>query len=256
MKQSFIYQFLDNRRGLLIYWGVLLTMTVMQLIVRVARPDLLVIDSHLIIVTSSAYSLVSSFTLFIFGLNWYKPYLGYMVQNGFSRKTIFAGHLLSAAAVAGLVGVVDVLFISFSKGLNSLLDRTDNIWIFEDTALELLFGREWTLPTALLTILFGFTLILCTSSLGYLFSALYYRMNTTGKVAFSIAFPIGLFIVLPLLDHYLGGHVAGFVELLVLDVVLASPAGLILTLLASAAVLSLLAWPLVRRAPIKQNFVV
>lgn len=255
IKQSFTYQLRDNRKALLIYWGAMFFMTITQFILLLYPGRIQAAEDTAVLLTSSGYSLVSTFTLFIFGLNWHKPYLGYLVQNGFSRKTVFAGHLLSAAVVSALVSLVDVIFTFFSKGIARLFEDVDYLLLFDAAPLEILYSREWNLSTALLSVVFGFALILSSSSLGYLLSALYYRMNTAGKIAFSIAFPVGLFILLPLTDHYLlDGRAAGFIGRLFTELVLPTPAGLTLFLLVSAALFTLLAWPLVRRAPIKASF--
>lgn len=59
---------------------------------------------------------VSAFIfLFVIGLNTFKENFGMFLQNGVSRKTIFAGKLLSTCAVCAIMAVVLEVLASLAK---------------------------------------------------------------------------------------------------------------------------------------------
>ena len=93
IKISVKYQFQDITRALIIFCGILLI-----LILTLFIPGLQG--------TTNGLEISAFIFLFVIGLNTFKENFGMFLQNGVSRKTIFAGKLLSTCVVSAIMAVV------------------------------------------------------------------------------------------------------------------------------------------------------
>jgi hypothetical protein len=142
--------------------------------------------------------LASMVTLFVIGLNSFKPLFKFFTGNGVSRKTLFSGLLLGmgiTAAVMALIDTLNALLFSHVMSYHSMFQM-----LYFDTAnKDLPSNLLPMLAQQFLWLLFAYLWVMMV---GFFITNLYYRMNKSTKIAVSIGVPVSVFYILPLLDQY------------------------------------------------------
>lgn len=254
-KKMFFYQIMDIRWPMLIYYGVVLLITLL---------------ANLSVITLSASisggkdggAILSGLTgssaifLFIVGLNVFREYLRFGLQNGVSRKTLFCSRMLSAVTIAFVMGCIDQLV----HGILALATSGMNLGWLSVSLFQLAYPAAFQAPVVgnLLGVLFNFSLLLAASSLGYMFVIVFYRLGKIGKLFIVPGIPVLVFFGLPLLagldDLYFGGVCKAFLDKTILPAlqwIFAAPAGCMVFFFVLSAVFSGVAWLLMRKAPLR-----
>lgn len=192
--------------------------------------------------------------LFVLGLNSFRENFGMLLQNGVSRKTMFVCRMLTFGAVA-LVMTAANLVLSAIVSLLPLGGTTIQFSLF---GTAYFFGSSGVAGVAgvLLNLLFNFALMLMVLTLGYCITTLFYRLSPIGKAIVATSVPIGLTIVLPLVDKYFFGNnisrALGRFAAFALGLNGGRPWMPAVTFLVSSAVFAFFGWLLTRRAMVKR----
>ena len=147
--------------------------------------------------------------IFVCGLNSFLSPFRISMASGVSRKTMFAGQVISSLIISVFMAAVDS-FYSFAVSF---------LFPYESTFYQI-YGSHFSSQPAegllrsplflLQSFLWAACVYLACIALGYLISSLYYRMNKALKLTVSIGVPALLMIVLPYVDlNYTGGQVTG-----------------------------------------------
>jgi hypothetical protein len=192
--------------------------------------------------------------LFIAGLNSFKEEFGLLIQNGISRKTVFAGRILTSLTVAMGMAVIDKLVSFIFQGLNTVTDGN----IGSSTLFELVYKnyRQEGMLMPLTSFLFSFFLYLCFSGAGYFITTAFYRLGKAGKVALSVSLPVGIFVVLPIFDYTIAGGRITAALYKFLDFALGISSGRLINEMITCTLAFLIfsgfSWLLIRKASVKE----
>lgn len=248
---SFRYQIARNRSTVMIYYLVWLILTAF-----VTVASLIFTQGEGAIVTTNGISAGSAICVFVLGLNAFKENFGMAVQNGVSRKSLFLGNLCTAGVLCAVMAVLDEA-MTLLTDLSGLLPRVSNE---ASPLLTTAYNIEGLNPAvlALYSVAFSFFLLLACFGLGYFITILYYRLNTPGKVAVSVAVPCLFTFGVPILKglrdafHWealwnsLTQAAARF-----FDLAFGAPWNCMVTCLVLFAVFHAFAWLLARKAALK-----
>lgn len=252
MKEAVKYQLWEYKTPLIIYYiaryGFVM---LLRLFVEVA-----VVSAGGEVQVSSVGGLEFASIIFIFvaGLNSFRETFHIFIQHGISRRRMFVSFLLLAAPVAAFMALTDSLNW-IASGLFSGTNVT-----YESIFMQI-YAQDYTgtgsAALFLTSFLWGATVYLSFVLLGYMITALYYRMNKPLKIAVSVGLPVFFTVVLPLIEsqvtkgaifaalgNYIkfswGGPGPG-----------ADPLYAIAFSLLHGAVFALISWLLIRRAEFK-----
>lgn len=241
-RHSFKYQMADGKKAVIVYYAVV------ALLFTLATVLMWIFGSpHSGIHTSlGGVDMITTLFLFVLGLNSFKENFGMLLQNGITRRSIFAGRLAAAATLGALLTVVDLALLAVFSLLGNLSSR------FTTGSM---FRLSYSVDGAagiILEALFIFALHLAAMMAGYCVSLMFYRLNRPGKVLVGAGAPVLFFIVLPVADAFLfDGRVEAAMDRFQdwsMGLSANAPWMAILFFLLYAAVASGLGWLLLRRA--------
>ncbi|MBU9727496.1 hypothetical protein [Diplocloster modestus] len=239
IKVSVKYQFQDITRALIIFSGVLLI-----LILTLFIPGLQG--------TTNGLEVSAFIFLFVIGLNTFKENFGMFLQNGVSRKTIFAGKLLSTCAVCAIMAVVLEVLASLAKLGSGYRD------IQLGTLYEMLYSDRMASISPVLVavenLLLLFSCCFAFMMVGYFITIAYYRMGKQWKLLISVGLPVLCFVLLPIVDVMLDGVIFNFLFrafIIMTGLQFGNPYIGMLSALVASAVFSGLSWLLMRKAVVK-----
>ncbi|MCU6732899.1 hypothetical protein [Diplocloster agilis] len=239
IKISVKYQFQDITRALIIFCGILLI-----LILTLFIPGLQG--------TTNGLEISAFIFLFVIGLNTFKENFGMFLQNGVSRKTIFAGKLLSTCVVSAIMAVVLEVLSCVAKLGGGYRD------IQLGTLYEMLYTERMASISPVLVVVENLLMLFCCCfafmMVGYFITIAYYRMEKHWKLLISVGLPVLCFVLLPIVDTVLGGVIflsIFRVLMFATGLQFGSPYICMLSALAVTAVFSGLSWLLMRRAVVK-----
>lgn len=237
VKASFRYMVQDTLGSVAWFYGIFLALYLLTFILVATKGG------------SGAFNgaeIASAIFLFVMGLNSFKEYFGMLLQNGVSRKTMFAARLLAFGAISLLMAVLNLLFLAVLPLLPSI-----------DKGFSL-FSLAYNVsgPSGVvLGLLFNFALHLLFLLVGFCLTTLFYRLNKAGKVAVGAGVPVLLTIVLPAIDTLLFknavGRFVGRSLVAALGLKTNQPLVAVLSFLVLSAVFGLFSWLLVRRAIVR-----
>lgn len=251
---SFRYQMADQKKGILVYYGVLLGMFVLveTLFVVVLPPEK----------NTSSMNGVTGITavfLFVASLCSFKENFGMSLQNGVSRRSLFLGRLCTAGAVCLITAVLDEALTLFIPLFSKLL-KTDIVThsLFENVYGSILGDSMNPFLMGLCSVAFSFSALLAAAGLGYFITILFYRLNKLGKILVGAGVPAFFMVGVPLLkmlnERIAGGKIGEAVVRFIAssaEFLVGQPQNAMLTYLALFAMFSLFAWLLLRRAVVK-----
>ena len=242
VKASAKYQFSDSMRTSTVYYAIYFAICLAGLGIGAMS-----IDG--VVVSISGTEVSTMIFLFVLGLNSFKEYFGMLVQNGMSRRAVFAGRLASFGLLAAAAALLEAL-------LGEILALGARSGGYQYGSLyTMIFGwPEHVNPV--LRILWTAASYMALLLLGYFISILFYRLNKAGKVVVGAGVPV-LFFALPLLDIIIFRHL--FITSAIAEVFAAlhslmfRSAWLAVAVpLALAALLAALSWLLLRRAIVRK----
>lgn len=250
---SFRYQMADQKKGILIYYLVILA--------------ILLVFGLLLLVPSgvnggsvfNGLSGVTAIYLFVASLCSFKENFGMALQNGTTRRSLFLGRLCTTGAVCAVVAVADQILTVVAS-----LPRQFLGWnIASQSLFETLYGGALGEPMnpfllSLCSVAFSFFVMLAASAVGYFITILFYRLNKVGKILVGAGVPCFFFFGVPLLKAlgvwFLGGRPAEAVVHFFSGLarfLLDQPQNAMLTYFGTFVAFSAFAWLLMRRAVVK-----
>lgn len=255
IKPSLRYQLYDQRTAILVYYGVMVAMILLNLLFLPFAGD-----SDLR-VTSGGITAVTAVFVFVVALCSFKESFLLELQHGVSRRCQFLSHLAAMGVSCAVMAVADEIYTLFITLLslpfpNSVFSYSlyEMCYVTEEVGPDMAaYATIHTSPaTALLSIVFSFFVLLAISAFGYLITTFNYRLHKWGKIIFWAGWPVMLIALGTLLDHYPAQVASMKAWLLQACFTLRGSLPLCcLTCLALAAVFSGLSWLLMRRAQMK-----
>lgn len=249
IKTSLKYKLKDNLRSIIIYYFVILCV-ICLMVVSVAIPDS---DVHS---NLNGMEMATVIFLFVIGLNSFKENFLMLLQNGSSRKTIFTSGVLSMLIISAGMAVIDFIILMLSKLATGNMKALKVMGIF-----EINYGRHVDniggFQAHTESLIFQILMYLAFVLIGYFITIAYYRMNKAAKTAVSIGVPVGIFVILPLIDGtLLKGRISDWTNDLfnyAFGLQSQSPYHAMVTFLLISVVFAALSWLLMRRAVVKNQ---
>lgn len=204
IKTSFRYQFADYKKGIIIYYLIMTVIMIASVVGAVSISNMR--EGNYEMGTINGFSAATAIFALVCGLNAFKENFGFHLQNGASRRTLFAGRLVNTVATALIMAVLDFVLQLLTLGANQLIGN-----VFKSsTILDMILAFTpqvqmgfW--ESQLMAVLFSFVLFLGLSGLGYFLTIVFYRMNKLGKILVGAGIPVLLWIILPLVDLWFAG---------------------------------------------------
>ena len=175
IKAAFQFQLMDLRWAVLIYYGIIITLTLLANITVVSFSAGVVGNDETAVM--SGLTMSSSIFVFVVGLNSFTENFRFCLQNGMSRRTIFFARLSTAAVLSLFMSLVDQIFHT----ILSILGKTSD-WS-SASLFQLIYPQAFQSPVQgfFLSAIYGFALLLLLSNLGYGIVMLFYRLGKLGK---------------------------------------------------------------------------
>lgn len=195
---SYRYQMADHRNPILLFYLVMIGLSCIS---AATIATVGTVDNVFAVNLYGGPEMATLVFLFVMGLCTFKETFFLFLQNGVSRKTLFAGKLLTFASIALILSAADTLLRLIIRGLMELAGSSANVLTFYASV----YGRNdasGPVPLQVKAFFFEFFLALFVMALGYFITVLFYRLNAKGKILVGAGVPILLLIALPLLDAY------------------------------------------------------
>ncbi len=257
LKASFLYQILDLRWALLIYYFVILCLTLLANITIVSFSSAssvgVVGENDTIVMSGITFS--SAIFIFIVSLNSFTENFRFSLQNGVSRKTLFLARLCTAGATSLFMAVVDQIIHVLISLVEEPLSHLVSISLFQQ-----IYPQTFENPVLgfFLSVVFSFCLLLFISNVGYAIVMMFYRVGKLGKVLLGAGIPAALIFGIPAIKAfdtlYFGERLRAFGNAVispVLDFAFNTVPNRMISLLLLAALFALFDWLLLRRATIR-----
>jgi hypothetical protein len=187
---SFKYQFSEYKNPVIIYY-----LTFISLITFIFY---LSSDKGNSSTEFNGTGLATAIFLFVMGLNSFKESFLMFLQNSVSRKTVYAGRILSAIALSIGMAFMDQLLMLLGN-----LIIANNLRLEYRSMVETMYMRSYITPSQMYLegFLFNMVFYLAAFTFGYFITIAYYRMNKALKIIVSVGVPAGYFILLPIIDY-------------------------------------------------------
>ena len=241
--KSYLYQLRDDRKAIIIYYSIIIAVyAAMFISVAVSKATGGSTNGH---------GLPTA--IFMFCACAFKENFFMLMQNGVSRKSVFIGRLLNSLTLAAGLAALDTIFGTIFTAISKSLNKE---FIFQTIFDMLYFDLDITgFLRLLLNLLMFFMMFLGFSTLGYLMSTAFNRLNKTGKTIFAAGLPITIFVVLPVIDGivFKGETIVKFLNFLldILGVNAQQPLYAVATFAITAVACSALSWLLIRKARVE-----
>lgn len=248
---SYRYQMLDFKKSILCYYLIFIgVLIILPLAAYLTAPE------HTY-VSFNGLDFVSLIFLFVMGLCTFKENFLLLLQNGISRKTFFAGKILTFLSAALIISVFDkvifgllTLFSHVVPWIQAPMLAIRASWPNPDITD---FSSEITAGALAVDFISEFFSALFMLAVGGFITVLFYRLNKTGKVAVSIGVPALCAIILPLIDLYIThGALSSLLEA-ISTWISESEFHSILSDFVTFLIFSLLTFLLLRRMPVKKQ---
>lgn len=191
IKASYWYQMLDHKKAILIYYFVLVCMITVNFLFSLFSPGIIII---------TGIEGVTAIFLFVAGLCSFKENFGMLLQNSFSRKSMFAGRLLTSVSIALIMALCDKVMIAvsnllFAKQHFTLVDTFTQGYLQKHPDMS-------SFAILVSSFLFSFTLYLSILAVGYMITLLFFRLGKSGKIAVGVGVPVIWCIFRPMVDDF------------------------------------------------------
>jgi hypothetical protein len=199
------YQLVDHRNAVLIFCAVILA--VMALV-----PMQITFSSDILRTNQSSQiaglDMAPAVFLFVCGLNAFKENFLFALQNGISRKSLFANRIYVAVTLAVAMALFSLLLLALGKLIESPASG-----IAYSSLLSMIYQSTGTVPFSglseyLISFLFLTVLFIAAQTLGYFITVALYRMNKKQKISYIVGFYIVVFVLLPIIDMFISGQIS------------------------------------------------
>ncbi len=154
---------------------------------------------------SGGAEMASVVFLFIMGLNSFKEDFLFLSVNNIPRKLQFKAFLISTLSVCCIMAAIDTAYSSILSQFFTY--KTAFIQIYEKWI-----GQTSTPLVVISVFIWSAVLYLAAYLIGYLITNLYYYMNKTAKIIFSVGVPVWFVILLPIIDSSITkGKIVNFI---------------------------------------------
>lgn len=251
-KISYRYQLSSQAKPIAVYYFIVITVVVL---LSISMLTLSYTTGETSRGQIAGFEISTIIFIFVAGCNSFREEFYMLTQNGVSRKSLFWGRLLTSLTVALGMAVIGKMIYFICKAIYLNSDRLSFTSLF-----EMLKYYEYSkgisgFKTELISLVFYFALYLFATAIGYLLATVFYRLGKNGRVALSVSLPVGLFVVLPMLD---GTIAKGKIFALIFRTLnkafglsVHQPVYGIITCLIAFIILSALSWLCIRRAYVK-----
>lgn len=241
------YQLRNARLPLIILCAVLLGVVLLSVVL-----SLLIPGDGVITFTSIELSMVIN--LGICGALNMREAFGFCLQNGATRRSVYAGTVMAAVVISASYAAVAGVIFALAEVAEGIADNLR--W---ETLTSLVYapryGADGLLRMHTENLAINFTLDLLAYVVGSFFSIAYYRMNRLLKYLISIGIPMILVVLLPVIDLAVwnGRNLARLGEIFARCMGLAAcnPWYAFCSLICAAALAAAFTWPLLRRAVVR-----
>jgi len=253
IKASYHYQFEDHKKSILIFYFVLTCVYLLMLVSMSA----VVYSTDNGVSTGSIGGMDISTLIYVFiaGLCAFRESFGMLLQNGISRKTLFAGRILTVLTIGLILPVLDRILIVVMRLLNQLSGTNIRFAsLFEQVySLKIIGMSQFSI--IIYSYLLDLFLYISMMTLGYMITLIFYRLNNAGRIVVGAGVPITFFILLPTFDSmFMNGRISSSL-LKCIDTSFGfsaqQPLNAMITSVCMFLVCSCLSWLLIRRANIK-----
>lgn len=249
LKASIRYQLKDNIKSILIFY--LIIICVISLIATS-----IAIPGNNGNTNLNGMEFATVIFLFILGLNSFKENFHMLLQNGLSRKTLFIGAILTMLAVSIGMAFIDSALLILSKLVAVKVDGLIVISTFEMGYAEHITGIS-KMQIFAERLIFQIMMNLTFAVIGYFITIAYYLMNKALKTIVSISVPVGLFVVLPLIDStFANGSISKIINDIIdlaFGIKSQNPYCAMIAFLITSVVFGSFSWLMSRRAIVKNN---
>ena len=197
--------------------------------------------------------MASMIFIFVLGLNSFKSSFLMLMANGVSRKSIFTAGVVKILPVAAFMAALDTV----NNLVMSAIARYQSLYSMMYSARYDL--AHVAVPAALEGFLWMFFTYAAIAMAGYFITTLYYRMEKPVKLAVSIGVPVLICLILPYVDtHLFAGKLTNAIgQFISAAAGFAGPGApnpyiAMLSNTLCFAVLGVLCYLLIRRAPVKE----
>lgn len=243
---SYRYQMADHKKSIVIFYLVIVTLICVASVSSIVTFHGKINGSG---ITVSGGELATIVFLFVVGLCTFKETFLFSIQNGSSRKTLFAAKLLTMASVAAIMSLVDTVLYLIQNALQGFTHVSTHAY----RGYELFFDSTQEASPVLLQIksfFLEFLIALAVMAAGYLITVLFYRLNKAGKIAVSVGVPMLFMFGFPLLDYVTAWSLTRFFAK-ASDYAFGTPLHMFISCFLIFAVASGLAFLLMRKAVVR-----
>lgn len=193
----------------------------------------------------SGFGMAAAIMVFVVGIVTIREDLRLFIQHGIGRRTIFIMESLTILIISFILAIGERLLISAGVAFTRNNPDIQVVDLYQNLFMERTLVQS-SLATHLESIAAFFAVIAGAYFTGMLISLVFYRLNKLWTVIVAVGAPLFLFVGLPILMNYFALSFEAPMNFL-----LSSPWIFIGCTLAGTAVIALLNWLLLRRAPIK-----
>jgi hypothetical protein len=210
IKAAYYYQLGDHKKSIIMYYIILMVVYLLLLTTMTFSVSTVQTTTYTGTSGVTAHTTVSGsfggmewatiIFVFVAGCNAFKETFGMLIQNGVSRKTLFISRCITAVSISVIMATIGKVFLILFKLLTKISDGTLTCSsLYEQLYLKEAVGFG-SFRLHAVSYIFDIFMYLCFMTLGYVISLVYYRLNKSGKIALSVSIPVGLFLVLPIVD--------------------------------------------------------
>ncbi len=246
VKIAYKYQLADHKKSILTFYCIIFAILIMLSVVTVDLGN-----------SSSTFGGMESATAifaFVAGLSFFKEPFFMLMQNGVSRKSVFKSRILVTLTVAGIMAAVDQIVLVLGKAIAAFNDGFQYLSLFEQIYQNRL-AQESAFFLHINIYLFDGLLYLSCIVIGYFISIMFYRLNKAGKIAVGAGVPVGLLILLPIIDSTLFHSRISAAFARFFDIAFGYSAGnpfaAMITFTVSFLIISLFTWLLMKKAAVR-----
>lgn len=246
---SYRYQLSDHKNAIAIFYFVIIVgaLVLGGLLSFVVSPT----DTG-VSVNFGGNEMITLVFLFVVGLCTFKDIFLFSLQNGVSRKSLFAAKLLTIVSVAAIMSAADSILYLLSKGLFLLFGISD--YAEAKTMYAGIYGvsDQSAMVLQIKNFFLELVLAMAVMAAGYLITVLFYRLNKSGKIAVSVGIPILFLFVIPFVEmSYSKGAITRELQNLMI-LLLSTPVRITISSLLAFALFSAVSYLLMRKAAIKK----
>ncbi len=251
LKSALKYQLHESKKAVLIYYLQVAMVILLILALFYLLPNKIVISGNI-----NGLEIASMIFIFIAGLNSFREAYCLFIQNSISRRTMFVSRMISAAIISTAMACIDRILMFIGRLLQPLNQSFSITSLFQMIYQNKVGYKTGSLLFIFTELIFTVCLYFAAWMLGYFITVSFYRLNKYGKIAVSVGVPVGLLIILPILDGLVFNEAIGLFFGKVLSFAFgfsnkANPLIGMITLLLISGILAAFVWLMTRRASVK-----